>query len=66
MISDWELWACAQRVVEQHGTKAADHIASRVTELAEAGDEEGVRTWLAIADRIDQLVDYKGTGRARH
>lgn len=65
-LSDWELWACAQQVVQQHGTRAAEHIEKRVTALAEAGDEEGLRTWLAIAGRVDELEDVEGRGRARH
>ena len=66
MISEWELWACAQQVVKQHGVGAVDHCAKRVEELTKTGDEDGVRTWIAIADRAGQLSDYSGAGRARH
>jgi hypothetical protein len=62
-LSDWELWACAQQVIKQHGAKAPMHVAARLGELATAGDMAGVDTWKAIAERVDQLMDYRG-GRA--
>jgi len=58
-LSDWELWACAQQVIKQHGAKAPAHVASRIGELATAGDVDGVQTWQAIAERVDQLMDYR-------
>ncbi|MGC4252417.1 MAG: hypothetical protein QM605_13405 [Sphingobium sp.] len=58
-LSDWELWACAQQVIKQHGTKAPAHVARRIGELATEGDMEGVKAWKAIAARIDQLMDYR-------
>ena len=61
-LDDWELWACAQQVIKQHGAKAPAHVACRIGELAAAGDLEGVQAWQAIADRADQLMDY-GSGR---
>lgn len=66
MISDWELWACASQVLRQHGDRADEHIASRVIELALAGDEEGVLVWKAIAARLDRLCDSTGEGQAKH
>jgi hypothetical protein len=57
-ISDWELWACAQAVLKQHGARAADHAAERIAALETAGDEAGVRTWRGIATRIEQLSDF--------
>ena len=65
MITDWELWACAQQVLTQHGDQAVDHVAERVAYLALAGDMDGVATWRAIADRIDQLT-VEGKERPRH
>lgn len=58
-IDDWELWACAQQVIKQHGAKAPTHVASRIGDLATAGDMDGVDTWKAIAARVDQLMDYR-------
>ena len=66
MISDRELWACAQQMIKQHGGKADEAVAERVAELAKKGDAEGVATWRAIADRIDRLIDSSGAGGAPH
>lgn len=54
-LTDWELWACALKVEQQHGDRAADHVVERVRALAAAGDRDGVAAWLAIADRLDDL-----------
>ena len=66
MISEWEMWACAQEMVRQHGGKASEAVAARVVELAAKGDAEGVATWRAIAERVDQLTDFKSPSRTRH
>jgi hypothetical protein len=66
MISEWQIWACAQQQVRQHGGKAPEAAAKRIMELDRDGDAEGVATWRAIASRIDQLINLKGKGRARH
>tara|TARA_B100000378_G_scaffold174584_1_gene140837 strand:+ start:2263 stop:2469 length:207 start_codon:yes stop_codon:yes gene_type:complete len=58
-LDDWELWACAQQVIKQHQAKAPQHVASRIGELATAGDLDGVQVWQAIAERVDQLMDYR-------
>ncbi|WP_407696102.1 DUF6961 family protein [Sphingobium soli] len=42
-------------IERRYGGNAPDHIATRVTELALAGDEVGVQRWIAIAERFDQL-----------
>lgn len=55
MISDRELWACAQQVLNHHGPDVDRFIAERTTALARAGDEAGVRAWRMIADRVDRL-----------
>ncbi|WP_411974046.1 DUF6961 family protein [Sphingobium sp. 3R8] len=61
-MSDWEIWAYAQKTIEQHGAKAPRHVASRLGELAAAGDMDGVQAWQQIAAKVDQLMDYR-TGR---
>ncbi|KKW92232.1 DUF6961 family protein [Sphingobium chungbukense] len=61
-LDDWELWACAQQVIKQYGAKAPVHVAGRIGELATAGDLDGVQAWQAIAERVEQLMDYR-TGR---
>ncbi|WP_076071692.1 DUF6961 family protein [Sphingomonas montana] len=66
-LTDWELWACAQQVLKQHGTQAQVHIAERIGSLALAGDIAGVETWKQIADRVDQLSDCGHAGqRTKH
>ena len=59
LLEDWEVWACAQHVLRQHGARAPLHVAARIGELAIAGDGVGIATWQAIASRIDQLMDYR-------
>ena len=65
MITDRELWACANQVLEHHGPDVDDFIAAQVADLAIKGDEAGTRTWRAIAERVDQLRDIRGDGRRR-
>ena len=66
-VSDWEVWACAQQVMQQHGDRAPVHIAERIATLALAGDMDGVELWKRIAERVDQLSDYGHAGqRTRH
>jgi hypothetical protein len=58
-VSDHELWACALQVLTSKGDGADAFVAGRVETLARADDLEGVRTWRAIADRIDRLRDVE-------
>lgn len=55
MLSDWELWACANRVLQTHGESAPLHVAEQIGALALVGDADGVRTWQAIAKCIARL-----------
>ena len=55
MLGEWELWACAKRVLQTHGENAALHAAEQIGALALKGDADGIRTWQAIAARIVQL-----------
>ena len=63
MLSDWELWACANRVLQTHGEEAARHAAEQIGALVLEGDAEGVRTWQEIAARIAQLSTTGGQAR---
>lgn len=65
-ISDRELWACANQVLNHHGPDADRFIADRMTALVSAGDEAGIKTWLAVAERVRSLRDLGGAGKARH
>ena len=55
LLSEWELWACANEYVRQHGEDAPVHAAMRADELLEQGDLDGVANWRAILSRIHQL-----------
>ncbi len=57
IFSEWELWACAQHYVTEHGEEAGVMAALRCDELAAADDEEGARTYRAIVTRINQLLE---------
>lgn len=57
MLREWELWACAQHYVSQHGEDAAVIAALRCDELFAAGDREGARTYRAIVGRINRLLE---------
>lgn len=60
MLSEWELWACANQVLTTHGDKAPLHVAEQIGALALAGDEAGISTWQGIAKRIAQLTGSDG------
>lgn len=57
MITEWELWACANHLIQKHGESAAIEAAMRADELLAEGDLKGMRTFHAIARRIDQLLE---------
>jgi hypothetical protein len=56
ILSDWELWACANETLKQHGSDAPILAAIRADKLLESGDQGGVHNWLLIIDRIEQLL----------
>ncbi|WP_144094487.1 DUF6961 family protein [Croceicoccus sediminis] len=60
MLSDWELWACANQVLKTHGDDAPLHVAEQIGALALARDEAGIATWKAIAKRVAELMGKKG------
>jgi len=66
MISDRELWACAQQVIDHHGPDVDQFIADRMTALAGASDEAGVAAWRAIALRVDELRRVPSVAEPRH
>ena len=65
MISDRELWACANLVLNHHGPDVGRFIGERLSALTAAEDEAGVKTWSAIADRVTQLRDLRGPVKTR-
>lgn len=66
-LNDWTLWASAQAVIKRCGANAPEYAAAQVLEAEAAGDDVSARAWREIAERIDQLMDYR-TGRplSRH
>ena len=61
-LNDWTLWASAQEVIKRRGAKAPKYAAAQIAEAEVAGDDASARAWREIAERIDQLMDYR-TGR---
>lgn len=55
MIEDREIWACANLLLRQHGSKAWNVASQRTAELLAAGDVDGHRTFARIMDRIREL-----------
>lgn len=60
-LSDWELWACASTVLQQHGDQAPLFVAERIGALALEGKAEGVAAWQEIAVRIDTIQRKAGS-----
>lgn len=56
MLTEWELWACAEEAIRQHGSDAPVFAAVRADKLMEKGDQDGARTWRLIVKRIDELL----------
>lgn len=65
-LSEWELWACANKVIATHGKDAPGHVAEQIGALALAGDAEGIRTWQAIASRMVELSREPVPGTVPH
>ncbi|WP_416222352.1 DUF6961 family protein [Sphingosinicella sp. LY1275] len=56
MLSDWELWACANETMVQHGDRAPFVAAVRIAELTDHSDLDGAEAWRRIAARIEALA----------
>ncbi|AMU96674.1 hypothetical protein AOA14_18910 [Sphingopyxis terrae subsp. terrae NBRC 15098] len=56
MLSNWELWACANQVLQTHGENAPLHVAEQIGALALIEDEAGIAIWKAIAKRVAELM----------
>jgi hypothetical protein len=61
-LTVWELWACANKVLEQHGDGAADVAASRILDLERRGEDLGSATWGLILVKIAELRKTKPDG----
>ena len=62
MVSDLDIYRSAQVLIRQHGDDAGFHAAQRVDALAEAGDQEGERTWKRILRAIEVLQNETPAG----
>jgi hypothetical protein len=56
VLSDRELWDCANHVLVEHGSGAPDFIAARISALVSARDLDGVKVWKEIARRAADLM----------
>jgi hypothetical protein len=63
LLTDWELWACANHYVTTHGEDAPIIAALRADELLADGDLDGVDNFHAIIRRIHAMLG-KGQGRS--
>lgn len=54
-IADWEIWACAQEMIRQHGADAGIRAAMRADALLFDGEREGAATWQLIVHHIKAL-----------
>lgn len=60
MLSEWELWACANELVRQHGQDAPIEAAMKADKLLWNGDRQGAATWRLIVHRVNELLEPKG------
>lgn len=56
MLTEWELWACANEAINQHAFDAPNYAGMRANELFDKGDEAGAATWRLIVKRINELL----------
>ncbi|HEX8442189.1 MAG TPA: hypothetical protein VF631_00930 [Allosphingosinicella sp.] len=56
VLSEWELWACADEAIRQHGLDAPIFAAMRADKLLEDGEIDGAANWRMIVTRINQLL----------
>jgi len=59
-LPEWELWACANECLNQHGEDAPIHAAMRADELLEEGDYDGALAWQLIVRRVHLLMSRVG------
>jgi hypothetical protein len=56
VLSEWELWACADEAIRQHGLDAPIFAAMRADKLLEDGEIDGAANWRMIVTRINKLL----------
>ena len=62
MVDDYEVWACANELMRQHGSDAWFWAAQRADELLVSGELDGHRTFQRILARIEQLEQVAPQG----
>lgn len=66
MFGDWELWACANQVLQTQGKNGPRYIAEQIGTLALDGDAEGIAVWQEIARRLAGLAGIGAVPRELH
>jgi hypothetical protein len=56
ILTEWELWACADEVIRQHGLDAPIFAAIRADQLLLDGEQDGAANWRLIVKRINELL----------
>ena len=56
ILSEWELWACANELVRQHALDAPIFAAARADELQANGELDGAKNFRLIVTRTNQLL----------
>jgi hypothetical protein len=56
ILTEWELWACADEVIRQHGLDAPIFAAMRADQLLLEGEQDGAANWRLIVKRINELL----------
>jgi hypothetical protein len=56
VLTEWELWACANELIRQHAFDAPIFAAMRADALMGEGDLDGARNWRLIVKRINDLL----------
>ena len=62
VIPEIDIWRAATLMLKRYGEKALEESASRVDELATAGDDDGVAVWRRISDAVGQLANTTPPG----
>jgi hypothetical protein len=55
VISDREIWQCAQVMVKRYGADAMIEAAARADKLLDQGDMAGCEVWHRILNAIERL-----------
>lgn len=66
MLSDWELWACANQIFQTHGENSPRFVAEQIGALALDGDADGLATWQELARRLSELAGLDTASTERH